>query len=544
MKFPRFANTLVVRLIGFGVLLVLIGTVARYFILSSYVRDNLIQITSAQQATLAEAAAEDINYKLMERFSFLKRLAKTLPPDLLQQPAKLQAWLQERAKLQPLFSLGLMATDVQGTVLADFPTVPGRVGQSLSGNPNFQQLIEGKSGIGAPVVGSLTQQPLIPMGIPIKDETGIIQGVLIGVTALSAPNFLNFLQHAHSGTASGFRLVSPKDQLLMDFSHPDVMLEPTPPHGANPFLDRAIGGFRGSGVTRNAQGVEEIAAAASIPSMGWFVVAHVPTSVALAAVDQTKSYLLWHLLLLLGIGLPAIGGFITWVLRPLYRSAEKAEKMSRGEIPLQPFLIERDDEVGHLTRAFNNLLIKLTDSQAALEHLAYHDALTGLPNRSLLIDRIHQAQARSKRHGTRLAVLFLDLDGFKQINDSFGHDAGDLVLKETAQRLSLVIRQVDTLARIGGDEFVILATDLDTEAKQAVDTVAAKCVEAVSVPISVQDVTYQISVSIGVALCSRDCTAECLLLAADKAMYVAKQQGQGSYRMASSCEEHIPACVD
>nr|MDA3876738.1 hypothetical protein [Halothiobacillus sp.] len=142
MKFPRFANTLVVRLVGFGVFLVLIGTVARYFILVSYVRNDLIQVTSAQQATLAEAAAEDINYKLTERLSFLTRLAKTLPPDLLQQPAKLQAWLQERAKLQPLFSLGLMATDVQGTVLADFPTVPGRVGQSLSGNPNFQQLIE------------------------------------------------------------------------------------------------------------------------------------------------------------------------------------------------------------------------------------------------------------------------------------------------------------------------------------------------------------------------------------------------------------------
>ena len=291
-------------------------------------------------------------------------------------------------------------------------------------------------------------------------------------------------------------------------------------------------------MTRNAKGIEEIAAIAPIANTDWFIVAHVPASDALAAVNQTKSYLFWHLFLIIAIALPAIGGFVTWILRPLFRAADKAEKMAREEIPLQPLPVVRNDEVGHLTAAFNKLISKLASSQTALRHMAYHDTLTGLPNRSLLVDRLRQALARSKRNKSRLAVLFLDLDGFKQVNDTLGHDAGDDVLQEIARRLSSVIREVDTLARIGGDEFVLLTIDLADDPDHGIGAIAEKCIKTVTEPLQLQGLDCSLGVSIGIALCSNGkCDIECLLAAADMAMYESKQMGGGCYRVTSSCEE-------
>lgn len=234
MSLRRFANSLVARLIAFGILLVVIGTVARYFILTGYIRDNLIQITSAQQSSLAEAAARNIDDKLYDRLAFLKRVAKTMPLDLVQDPAHLHDWLKERAELLPLFSLGLLVTDPNGTILADYPSVPGRVGLSLAQYADFQQVMTGRSGIGAPTVGTLTHQILIPMGVPIKDDQGNIRATLIGLTSLSTPGFLDFLGQGKHHATSDFSLVDPHHKLSIDFSGPSAMLEATPPPGGGP----------------------------------------------------------------------------------------------------------------------------------------------------------------------------------------------------------------------------------------------------------------------------------------------------------------------
>ncbi|WP_298220205.1 GGDEF domain-containing protein [Halothiobacillus sp.] len=535
MSISRCANSLVARIIVFGILLVLIGTVTRYFALAGYIRDNLIQITTAQQASLAEAVAQNIDDKLEDRLAFLKRVAMTMPLDLVQEPVRLHNWLKERAELLPLFSLGLLVTDPDGTVITDYPSVPGRSGLSLAQNADFRRVMKGESGIGNPTVGTLTHKILIPMGVPVKDDNGNIRAIMIGLTALPSPGFLDFLSKGQHKDASNFSLIAPKSKLIVDFSGPIAALEPAPASGVDPFLDRALNGFRGSGIT-HSKGIEEIAAIASISNTNWFIIARVPTSVALAAVDQTKSYLFWHLLLTIAIALPAIGLFVTWILRPLFQAADKAEKMAREEMPLQELPVVRNDEVGHLTAAFNKLISKLASSQNALRHMAYHDALTGLPNRSLLVDRLRQALARSKRNQSRLAVLFLDLDGFKQINDTMGHDAGDEVLRVIARRLSSVVREVDTLARIGGDEFILLATDLAEEPDHGIGKIADKCIQMVTEPLKIQDVECNLGVSIGIALCCGKCEPECLIAAADKAMYESKQMGGGCYRVTSFCK--------
>jgi len=166
-----------------------------------------------------------------------------------------------------------------------------------------------------------------------------------------------------------------------------------------------------------------------------------------------------------------------------------------------------------------------------LERIAHHDPLTGLPNRLLLGDRLPQAIARNQRAGTRIAVCYLDLDGFKQINDRFGHPAGDRLLIEVANRLSGSVRGGDTVARLGGDEFVILLSDLvdDNECRVALE----RLLQTVSAPYVVTDSEQaSISASIGVTLYPGDpVDADTLVRHADHAMYAAKQAGKNRYQL-------------
>lgn len=157
-------------------------------------------------------------------------------------------------------------------------------------------------------------------------------------------------------------------------------------------------------------------------------------------------------------------------------------------------------------------------------HSAHHDLLTGLPNRRLFLDRLEQEVKHAKRSGLPLSVLFMDLNGFKEVNDSFGHEAGDVLLSEVAERLTDLLREEDTVARLGGDEFTVIITG----AKQRgdVELVAEKIKEALSMPFQVEQQPLQISASIGISSYPEDATSPVALLdAADEAMYETKKAG-------------------
>src|SRR5579871_4049759 len=162
-----------------------------------------------------------------------------------------------------------------------------------------------------------------------------------------------------------------------------------------------------------------------------------------------------------------------------------------------------------------------------LRHLATHDALTGLPNRVLLEDRLTQAMAHADRDGRSFAVLVCDLDRFKLINDSLGHGAGDELLQEVAQRLGGLIRSIDTVARFGGDEFVLLLSSVSRP--EDATQLAARAVEALQRPVLISGIDVHTTVSIGVAFYPADgSTIETLIARADAAMYNAKQRGRGN----------------
>ena len=167
--------------------------------------------------------------------------------------------------------------------------------------------------------------------------------------------------------------------------------------------------------------------------------------------------------------------------------------------------------------------LRLTED---MTHLARHDLLTNLPNRGLLVDRVEHALQMSRRRGTRISLLFVDLDGFKPVNDRFGHAAGDAVLVDVAQRLTGCVRQSDTVARLGGDEFALLLEDVNpTEVSSACDRILA----ALSRGAHVAGHQLSLSASIGVASGDSSETAESMLRNADLAMYEAKARGKNQY---------------
>ncbi|HSA71615.1 MAG TPA: EAL domain-containing protein [Burkholderiales bacterium] len=185
--------------------------------------------------------------------------------------------------------------------------------------------------------------------------------------------------------------------------------------------------------------------------------------------------------------------------------------------------------MGELERAVAQRTAELEEAKARAQHLAHHDALTGLPNRRLLEDRLTQALALSHRNRKASAVMFVDLDRFKTINDSLGHAVGDALLKEVAARLVRQLREGDTICRIGGDEFVIVLPEVKRSSDVA--QVAQKVIEQLSRPVIVDERELLVTCSIGIAVYPDDGRdAETLIRNADAAMYHAKELGRANYQ--------------
>jgi diguanylate cyclase (GGDEF)-like protein len=191
--------------------------------------------------------------------------------------------------------------------------------------------------------------------------------------------------------------------------------------------------------------------------------------------------------------------------------------------------VQGNDELSRVGSAFNTMADKLQMNREELQHLALHDALTGLPNRALFLEQLQHAVARARRKGTPVSVLYLDLDGFKDVNDTLGHEAGDELLIGVADGLRGILREVDTVARLGGDEFAILIED---ELQSATST-AQRIVRQFERPWSLSSGYVSVGVSIGVAARHAEEELDELLRQADAAMYAAKASGKGRWRVFS-----------
>ncbi|HEX5612001.1 MAG TPA: EAL domain-containing protein [Burkholderiales bacterium] len=209
------------------------------------------------------------------------------------------------------------------------------------------------------------------------------------------------------------------------------------------------------------------------------------------------------------------------------RAAREALEASRAQ--LERSVNERTAALQSMNQALEMEVGERKLAELRAQYLADHDALTNLPNRRLLEDRLTQALALSERNRKQTAVMFIDLDRFKAINDSCGHAAGDAVLKEVSQRLSKQLRTGDTICRVGGDEFVVVLPQITRLSDIA--HVSQKIIETVSQPVTVDEQDLQVSPSIGIAIFPDDGRdAETLIRNADAAMYHAKETGRANYQ--------------
>ena len=255
-------------------------------------------------------------------------------------------------------------------------------------------------------------------------------------------------------------------------------------------------------------------------------------------------------LILLDLQMPGMDGFevmegLKAIERDGYLSvlavtAQQDHKLRALQCGAKDFVSKPYNMAEVLMRVHNLLEVRLLHEAARshgemLEALALHDQLTGLANRRLLADRMSMAMAHARRNKTAMALVYLDLDGFKQINDTLGHGAGDTLLQLVAKRLVETVREEDTVARMGGDEFILVLWHIG-EPNYA-DTVARKVIEALSKPFDIEGHSVSITTSAGVAIYPfHGEDVDLLTKSADRALYSAKRAGKNVHRISASTE--------
>jgi len=238
-----------------------------------------------------------------------------------------------------------------------------------------------------------------------------------------------------------------------------------------------------------------------------------------------KAYLITH-----GIPEQTIG-----VLQDITAQKNSEQEIIDARDTLEQQVVVRTRELANTVKQLQVEIEEREKIAAELDFLANHDALTGLPSLRLCKDRLDQSLAEARRNRQTSAVMFVDLDGFKEINDQHGHDLGDLVLKMTADRIKAEIRETDTVARIGGDEFVIILSSLPETA--IAERIAATVITQVAQPLQIKDIEVEITASIGISLYpEHGTTAEKLIRSADKAMYQVKREGKNSFGFVNSAD--------
>lgn len=216
------------------------------------------------------------------------------------------------------------------------------------------------------------------------------------------------------------------------------------------------------------------------------------------------------------------------------KAAQEALMRARDELECR--VQERTAELAKANALLQEEIQERRLAEEQIRHLAHHDPLTGLLNRRLLEDRLEQAMGIAKRNGKQVAVQFIDLDHFKEVNDRLGHRVGDLLLQAVAMRLRGLLREVDTISRVGGDEFVVVLPDM--QSATAAGETAQRVLRALEKPYSIEGHELTVTPSIGVSRYPKDgSNAQMLISRADAAMYQAKKSGRANYRMFSPDED-------
>lgn len=521
-------------------LIFLFGIFALAMFVDRLLHEETQQMLTDQQVAMVSLLAGEVNYELSDRLRGLEKVASCATPTMMGNAAAVQTFLESRPFFMSQFNAGAYITGIDGTAIASIPQGVARVGVNYMYRDHVAAaLVEGRAKISQPAIGKVMKVPLFAMSAPIRNAQGAVIGALVGVVDLSKPNFLDQFFNSRYGQQGYYLLEDPKTRLIIAGSDKRRTMEQLPAPGINHLIDRHVQGFDDTGVTVNPLGVEVLASAKRVPVAGWFLVAALPTAEAFSPMTNVRERLLVAVVVLSLL----VSGLVWRVLHlqfaPMRQASQALSTMTARGASHQALVIAQQDEVGQLINDFNGLLNKLMQREDEVRQLAFYDELTQLPNRRLLNDRLAQAMAASRRSGCYGAVMFLDLDNFKPLNDVHGHKVGDALLIEAASRLRMCIREMDTVARFGGDEFVVILNELNKSREESLvqaGLVAEKILVTLSHPYQLKVaiagaadrlIEHHCTVSIGVVVfVNHDGHQEDLLRWADTAMYQAKEGGR------------------
>jgi diguanylate cyclase (GGDEF)-like protein/PAS domain S-box-containing protein len=743
-----------------------------------------------QQTSALNLLSQFVSQGLKDRSFALDRVAQQITTPQLSQPVELQQRLRQGLMLPGLFNDGAFVVSPQGVILADTGVSADRPGADDAHRDDIARAVmQNQAAIGRPVLGEASSAPLLGMAAPIRNPHGDVIGAVVGITNLSQANFLNFITEDRYGQTGGYLLLEPTQRRIITASDKRRIFEQLPPIGTTPEIDRFLGGFEGTQIFRNPQGVEVLATDKPLPSAGWLLAVMLPTDEAFAPIHEMErrmltatavltvfvAFLTWwlisHLLTptlstirnlsersdfgdtfmpLAPIGQSELGDLVdafnaqlekiseqqnslkrqhamlartervahlgswqwelatdkvTWseelfnifqlefsddapslaeqeklflspdllrwrdavadaiahqrpyeidltIIRPdgsqrycvvrgeveldanhavvrLYGSLQDVTAAKRAQLRLRlaanvfDYALEgisitdaggkilevnaafcritgysREEVIGKspsilksgrqdaafyqemwqtlqaegiwsgeiwnrrksgevhpeilsisavhdaqgVTQQYVALSSDITrrkEMEERIHQLAFFDPLTNLPNRRLLTDRLGQALLSNKRSGRYGALLFLDLDNFKPLNDTHGHSVGDLLLVEVANRLKSSVREMDTVARIGGDEFVVMLSELDedvslseAQARGIAEKIRSRLAETYVMTkpgdnAQASVVEHQCGASLGGTLIEPGTSdMEAKMVKADAAMYQAKALGR------------------
>ncbi|WP_342129882.1 putative bifunctional diguanylate cyclase/phosphodiesterase [Hydrogenophaga sp. OTU3427] len=513
---------------------VLFSTLVMLLLFLKVLREDTEQLVGAQLSDTVAFVADGLAQGLHVRVEVLQRLTDSLPADAVEQPETLRRALALQPFPADLFSLGggvVRLRDMR--VVAEMPPVqPGRLGGYAGNNKqSVAAASQPRVFVGQPYLGTFSHKPIFPIYVPLLDERGAHVAMVGGISQLTDRALFNGLQAMHLSSKGYVLVVSRSARMIISSSDTNRLLENLPPPGINANIDRRLTGFEGLAIGRSLKGEEVLSVARAVPDFpDWMVIGVVPTHEAFGPVRRLRNSFLVLALAVTALCLLVLWRMVSRQLRPLERASRDMARMRKGELPLGPLpLAGPADEIGEMITQFNELVSDRRLYEERVAHLAYHDALTDLPNRRMAQVQFEHMRQQARRHGYGLALVLLDLDGFKAINDALGHTTGDEFLTNLAQRLRAGVRSIDVISRLGGDEFLVLLHEVQEPGQVA--GVCTKLLHIGSERVDVQGHELSSSISVGVAVYPSDGEDfETLFKCADVAMYEAKRSGRNTCR--------------
>lgn len=335
---------------------------------SHMLRQDMERQLSYQQFSVVSFLAKAVDTHLRERIQALEMVADTIAPEAMDNQPMLQSIFNKRPVLQTLFSGGLLVTDAQGTTIAETPRTLGRIGVNFMDRKAVAGvLLNGTSTVGSPVLDKRLAVPVIGIAVPIRDSSGRTIGTLAGVIALRNAGFLDQLTQSAYGQTGSYFLVDRQERLIIASTKKERILQPLPPRGVTPAIDRFVDGFEGSQVYINAFNVEVLNSVKRLTTVDWGISASISTAETFAPIHAMQQRMV-----LAALWLSVLAGGLTWwllrrELSPLSDTTRILAQMATSTQLPQPLPVERKDEIGVLIESFNRLLQSLGEQQSALE---------------------------------------------------------------------------------------------------------------------------------------------------------------------------------